>query len=313
MDLREKPGKIQSFLEIMLRIRLISIVAIVVASISFMASSWQGIASLPLGASEALGMWMAEVEGVAGVWANAQYLSVAAIAAVVLFAIFGSVRGAVASAVSFGLAFGALYILGGNENMPVMMFGALAIVSLVALVVVKVPFACGLFPFVLAWIFWSGLCAVLPASLEPTWLVWAVLSALGFASAMSLSAVAGKHLSAGVPAAGALVKAAKQMFVPVLAASLLAVCAVAFDMPAANAVDAAQASDAAANAADAAKTSNLNYWGATLYFFVFNLWFFVLQFPIMSFAPWERLRSGSRRVEMKDKKKAAGKKNSKKK
>jgi len=308
MDLREKPGKIQGFLEIMLRIRLISIVAIVIASISFVASNWQGVASLPLGASEALGMWMAEVDGVADVWANAQFLSVAAVAAVVLFAVFGSVRGAVASAVSFGLTFGALYILGGNENMPIMMYGALALVALVALVAVKVPYACGLFPFVLAWIFWSGLSAVLPSSLEPTWLVWAVLSGLGFAGAMSLSAVAGKHLASGVPAAGALVKAAKQMFVPMLASSLLAVCAIAFDMPAEAAVSAAADSSAAP-----AASSNLNYWGAALYFFVFNLWFFVLLFPIMSFAPWERLRSGSRRVEMKDKKKTAGKKPAKKK
>lgn len=303
MDLREKPGKIQSFLEILLRFRLISIVAIVVASISFVAAGWQAIASLPLGASEALGMWLAEVDGFAGVWANAQYLCVAGIASVVLMAVFGGGRGAIASAVSFALAFGALFVLGGNENMPVMMFGALALVALVALFVIKLPFACGLFPFVLAWIFWCGLCAVLPSSLEPTWLVWAVLSALGFAGVMSLGAVAGKHLAAGAPAAGALVKAAKQMVVPMLASSLLAVCAITFDMPAVvNTVE------GAGNA-----SSGPNYWGATLYFIVFNLWFFVLQFPILSFAPWERLRSGSRIVEMKDKKKSSAKKTAKKK
>lgn len=301
MDLREKPGKIQGFLEILLRFRLISIVAIVVAAISFIASGWQAIASLPLGASEALGMWMAEVEGVADAWSNAQYLCVAGIASVVLMAVFGGARGAIASVVSFALAFGALFVLGGNENMPVMMFGALALVSLVCLFLVKLSFACGLFPFVLAWIFWCGLCAVLPSSLEPTWLVWAVLSALGFAGVMALSAVAGKHLSAGVPAAGSLVKAAKQMVVPMLASSLLAVSAIAFDMPVA--VESAEAGVA---------SSGPNYWGAALYFVVFNLWFFVLLFPILSFAPWDRLRSGSRRVEMKDKKKKSATKSKKK-
>ena len=301
MDLREKPGKIQGFLEILLRFRLISIVAIVVAAISFIASGWQAIASLPLGASEALGMWMAEVEGVADAWSNAQYLCVAGIASVVLMAVFGGARGAIASVVSFALAFGALFVLGGNENMPVMMFGALALVSLVCLFLVKLSFACGLFPFVLAWIFWCGLCAVLPSSLEPTWLVWAVLSALGFAGVMTLSAVAGRHLSAGVPAAGSLVKAAKQMVVPMLASSLLAVSAIAFDMPVA--VESAEAGVA---------SSGPNYWGAALYFVVFNLWFFVLLFPILSFAPWDRLRSGSRRVEMKDKKKKSATKSKKK-
>lgn len=302
MDLREKPGKVQSFLEIMLRVRLISIVVIVVATISFIASNWQAIASLPLGASEALGMWMAEVDGFGGLWANAQYLSVAAIAAVVLFAVFGGVRSAIASVVAFGLAFGSLFILGGNESMPLMMFGVLALIALVGILFVKLSVACGLFPFVLAWAFWCGICAVLPSSLEPTWLVWAVLSALGFAGAMALSVAAGKQLSAGAPAAGALVKASKQMVVPMLSASLLALCAIAFDMPA----------SVAEEVSDAAPTTP-SYWGVALYFFIFNLWFFVFQFPIMSFAPWERLRSGSRRVEMRDKKKSSGSKSAKKK
>lgn len=300
MDLREKPGKIQGLLEIFLRVRLISMLVIVVASASFIAAGWQAIASLPLGASEALGMWMAEAGDMAALWSGSKFICVAGIAAVVLFAVFGGIRAAVAAVISFALSFGALFVLGGNENMPIMMFGALALVSLVALFLIKLSFASGLFPFVLAWTFWCGLCAVLPSSLEPTWLVWAVLSALGFAGTMALSAVAGKQLAAGAPAAGALVKAAKQMVVPMVASSLLLVCAVAFDMPAATA-EAAEGSEVAAGPC---------YWGAALYFFVFNLWFFVLQFPIMSFAPWERLRSGSRRVEMKEKKKnpAKGKK-----
>lgn len=307
MDLREKPGKVQKVMELLLRFRLISVLVIVIAAVSFVATNWQGVASLPVGASEALCMWMAEVDGVGGVWASAQFLTVAGIAAAVLFFVFGGLRGGVAAVISFALAFGGLVLLAGNESMPMIMFGALALVAVVAVVLIKLSFACGLFPFVLAWAFFSGLMAAMPAALEPNWLSWAVLSALGFAGAMALSVVAGKHLGAGVPQAGALVKAAKQMVVPMLASSVVALGAIAFDMPAVQ-----SAGEVVGEAAKAVQESSSNVWGAILYFFVFNVWFFGFMYPTMSFAPWERLRSGSRRVEMKEKK-SSGKKTGKKK
>ena len=92
--------------------------------------------------------------------------------------------------------------------------------------------------------------------------------------------VAGKHLGAGDPQAGALVKAAKQMLTPVLVGSLLLVAAISVDI---------------------SGGANLPY--SALWFVILVLWFFVFLFSISSFAPWERLRAGSRRVEMKDKKK----------
>ncbi len=58
MDLREKPGKVQTFLELMLRFRLIALVVIVVATVTFAATRLSEIVSLPLGASEAFGMWI---------------------------------------------------------------------------------------------------------------------------------------------------------------------------------------------------------------------------------------------------------------
>lgn len=299
MDLREKPGKVQKAMEFLLRIRLISLVVLVVAAVSFVATGMQNMISLPLAASDAFGMWMSSVDGVAGAWASSQFLIVAAVAAAVLCFVFAGARGGIAAVISFALSAGALVVLGGDETMPLMMFGILAAVSLVGVLFVKLSVACGLFPFVIAWAFFCGLCAALPAVLQPTWLVWAVLSALGFAGAMALSAAAGKQLAAGTPQAGALVKAAKQMVVPMVAASLLAVCAIAFDMGAA-----AEGVEEAAKAAGAVKSSN-GWLGAALYFVAFNVWFFGLMFPVMSFGPWERLRSGSRRVEMKEKKKPA--------
>lgn len=306
MDLREKPGKVQTVMELLLRFRLISVVAIVVATAAFVATKWQEIVSLPLGASEALGMWIAEIEDVATVWASAQYLAVAGIAAVVLFFVFGGIRSGFASIVSFGLAFGALFLLGGNEEMPLMMMGGLALVAALSMIVLKLSVACGLFPFVLGWCFFSGLMAALPEALEPSWRVWALLSALGFAGSMALSVSAGKHLGAGVPQAGSLVKAAKQTLMPMLLSSFVVLGALAFDM-----YTAAIATNAAGEASEAVDPTN-NIWGAVLYFFVFNIWFFGFVYPTMSFAPWERLRAGSRRVEMKDKKKKTEKKGDKK-
>ena len=294
MDLREKPGKVQTLLELLLRFRLIAVVVMVVATVSFIAKDWQSVVSLPLGASEAFGMWLAEVEGVQSAWTSAQFILVAGLAGVVMFLVFGGVRSLVASVGSIALSVAALYVMGGSESMPVPMFGALFFLSVVMILFVKLSVACGLFPFVISWLFLGGLISVLPETLEPSWLVWGVLSTFAFASAMALSAVAGKHLGLGVPAAGALVKAAKQLFAPVLIGSILVIAAIAFDMP---------AEMVAEEAGEGSTGTSSNVPGALLYFAVFNVWFFAMLFPTMSFAPWERLRAGSRRVEMKDKKK----------
>ena len=308
MDLREKPGKVQTLLELLMRFRLIAVVAMVIATVSFVATNWQEMVSFSLASSEAFGMWLAEIENVQGVWDSARFISVAGLAGVVIFTVFGGIRGGIAALVSAGLSAGALYLLGGSETMPLPMFGVLTLVALILILFAKFSVACGLFPFVLSWLFLCGLFAAIPQMLEPSWLLWAVLSAFGFASAMALSVVAGSLHGAGAPPTGALVKAAKQMLSPVLIGSLLLIAAIAFDMPADVVESAAEAGEASAENASV----SANIPGALLYFAVFNVWFFAFLFPTMSFAPWERLRAGSRRVEMKDKKKNTGKSKKKK-
>ena len=280
MDLREKPGKVQTFLELMLRFRLIAFVVMVIATVSFVATGWQEIVSLPIGASESFGMWLAETEGVKALWESARYIGVAAIACLVMFVVFGGVRAGIASAVSAVLSFAALYVLGGAESMPLPMFGILALVSLVLFLFVKWSVACALFPFVVSWLFLSGILEIVSSKFGASaGLMWGVHSAFAFACAMAFAVVAGKHLAAGVPQAGALVKAAKQLLVPVMGGALLLVAAITFDM------------------------GERNWAYAVIQFVAYAVWFYVFMFSISSFAPWERLRSGSRRVEMKDKKK----------
>ena len=282
MDLREKPGKVQTFLELMLRFRLIALVVMVIATVSFVATGWQEIVSLPIGASETFGMWLAETEGVKALWDSARYIGVAAIACLVMFVVFGGVRAGIASAVSAVLSFAALYVLGGAESMPLPMFGILALVSLVLFLFVKWSVACALFPFVVSWLFLSGILEIVSSKFGASaGLMWGVHSAFAFACAMAFAVVAGKHLAAGVPQAGALVKAAKQLLVPVMGGALLLVAAITFDM------------------------GERNWAYAVIQFVAYAVWFYVFMFSISSFAPWERLRSGSRRVEMKDKKKKA--------
>ena len=282
MDLREKPGKVQTFLELMLRFRLIAFVVMVIATVSFVATGWQEIVSLPIGASESFGMWLAETEGVKALWESARYIGVAAIACLVMFVVFGGVRAGIASAVSAVLSFAALYVLGGAESMPLPMFGILALVSLVLFLFVKWSVACALFPFVVSWLFLSGILEIVSSKFGASaGLMWGVHSAFAFACAMAFAVVAGKHLAAGVPQAGALVKAAKQLLLPVMGGSLLLVAAITFDM------------------------GERNWAYAVIQFVAYAVWFYVFMFSISSFAPWERLRSGSRRVEMKDKKKKA--------
>lgn len=297
MDLREKPGKVQTVMEFLLRIRLISVVAMVIAIAAFAATKWQEMVSLTLGASEALCVWIAEFEDVMTAWQSGQFLAVSGIAAVVLFFVFGGVRAGFASLVSIAASLGALFLLGGNERYPLIFFGVLALVAVIALIAVKLSVACGLFPFVLGWCFFTGLMVALPEALQPSWMVWTVLSTLGFASAMAFSVTAGKRLGQGVPQAGSLVKAGKQMLAPVILSSFVALGSLVFDM--------------AGNESTEVLKSNI--WGGVLYFFVYNIWFFVLLYPSMAFSPWERLRSGSRRVEMKEKKKKTVSKKSTKK
>jgi hypothetical protein len=282
MDLREKPGKVQTFLEWMLRFRLIALVVMVIATVSFVATGWQEIVSLPIGSSEAFGMWLAETEGAKALWESARYLGVASIACVVMFIVFGGVRAGVASVVAMLLSFAGLYVLGGAESMPLPMYGIFALVSLVLFLFVKWSVACALFPFVVSWLFLSGILEIISSKFDaaPS-LVWGVHSAFAFACVLALAVVAGKHLAAGVPQAGALVKAAKQLLVPVLVGALLLIAAVTYDMG----------------------TPNWIY--GVLQFVAYAVWFYVFFFSISSFGPWERLRSGSRRVEMKDKKKKA--------
>ncbi|MCQ2092797.1 MAG: hypothetical protein MJY85_08985 [Fibrobacter sp.] len=296
MDLREKPGKVQTVMEFLLRIRLISVVAMVIAIAAFTATKWQEMVSLTLGASEAFCMWIAGLEDVVTAWQSGQFLAVSGIAAVVLFFVFGGVRAGFASLISIVASLGALFLLAGNDQLPLMFFGGLSLVAVIALILIKLSVACGLFPFVLGWCFFTGLMVALPEALQPSWMVWAVLSTLGFASVMSLSVVAGKNLGQGMPQAGALVKAAKQMILPVILSSFVALGSLVFDM--------------AGN--ESTEILKNNIWGGVLYLFVYNIWFFVLVYPSMSFAPWERLRAGSRRVEMKEKKKKTVSKGKKK-
>lgn len=282
MDLREKPGKVQTFLEWMLRFRLISLVVMVIATVSFVATGWQEMVSLPLGSSEAFGMWLAETEGAKALWESARYIGVASIACVVMFVVFGGVRAGIASAVAAVLSFAGLYVLGGAESMPLPMFGVLALVSLVLFLFVKWSVACALFPFVISWLFLSGILEIVSSKFGASaGLMWGVHSAFAFACILAFAVVAGKHLAAGVPQAGALVKAAKQLLVPVLVGALLLITAITYDM------------------------GDPNWIYAALQFVAYAVWFYVFFFSISSFGPWERLRSGSRRVEMKDKKKKA--------
>lgn len=285
MDLREKPGKVQKFLELMLRFRLIALVVMVVATVSFVATGWQEIVSFPLFVSEAFGMWFADVESLSAFFASAQYISVAAIACFVMLFVFGGVRAGIASIVSTAVCFAALFVLDGGEGVVLPMFGILALVALVLFLFVKNSVACALFPFVLCCLFLKGLLCLGPWGLSenPIEFWWAAFSIFAFANSMAFALVVGKHLGAGVPQAGALVKAARQMLVPVFVGALLLVVALV-----------------QSRAEGMAGTSWLF---ASLRYLALVVWFFVFFFPITSFAPWEKLRAGSRRVQMKDKKK----------
>ena len=297
MDLREKPGKVQKFLELMLRFRLIALLVMVVVTVpmllmnvkGFLVSGWRGFFSVPVAASESFGMWLSGIQGVQGLWSSAQFLVAAGVACVAMLFVFGGVRAGVASIVSTLVSFVALLVLDGGENIVLPMFGIFALVSLVVFIFVKKSVACALFPFVLCSLFIPCLVDLSPWILSENplefWLT--AFTIFAFANSMAFALVAGKHLSAGVPQAGALVKAARQLFAPVLVGALL--------------LSVALAETQLGNA-------STSWLYVAIRYVALVVWFFVFFFPISSFAPWGRLRAGSRRVEMKDKKKKSSKK-----
>jgi len=288
MELREKPGKVQKLLELSLRFRLIFVVLMVGFAVAFVATGWQQMGSLPLGASEALGMWIAGFSNVVSAWNSSQYIFVAALSMVVLYFVFGGVRGGVGGLVALLAFVGSLFALGGDEDMLLIFFAVFAGLSLVFLLFVKWSVACALFPFVLSWLLLTGFLGWFPMMIGKAWLMWAVLSGIAFSGVVACALIAGKELGEGTPQAGALVKAGKKMLTPVLIASLLALSALVVDM---------------GGAVDGKKIGS-----AAILWVAFNVWFFGFTFGTMSFAPWERLRAGSRRVKMSDKKKKSSKK-----
>ena len=283
MDLREKPGKIQKMLELFLRFRLISILLLVIASVALVATRWQVMVSLPVASSESLGMWIAEHEGFAALWQGGQYLAVSALVLVVLQFVFAGIRGGIAGLVGLCAMVFALYALGGAENMVLIFFGVFAGVALLLLLFAKLGVACILFPFALCWVFLTGVVTALP-TFVPAYLVWSVFSVVGFSVALALSLASGKYLAEGTPQAGALVRSGKNLLLPVVISSLIAIAALLLDM-------------------NKSSLTGVKFAEAVSLWFTFNLWLYGFLFPIASFAPWERLRSKERRVKMKEKKK----------
>ena len=288
MELREKPGKVQKLLELSLRFRLIFVLLMIGFSVAFVATGWQQMASLPLGASEALGMWISRFTNVVSAWHSSQYIIVAALSMIVLYFVFGGMRGGFGGLFALAAFVGALFALGGDEDMLFVFFGVFAGLTLLLVLFAKWSVACALFPFALSWVLLTGFLAWFPLMVGKAWLMWAVLSAIAFSGVVACALVAGKELGEGSPQAGALVKAGKRMLAPVLIASLLALSALVVDMSVV--VDWRRIGCAAI------------IWAA------FNVWFFGFTFGTMSFAPWERIRAGSRRVKMSDKKKGSSKK-----
>jgi len=288
MELREKPGMVQKVLELSLRFRLIFVLLMIGFVSAFLATSWQVMGSLPLGASEALGMWVSKFTTVLSAWNSTQYLFVAGLSMLLLYFVFGGARGGIGGLLALVAFVGSLFILGGDEDMLFVFFATFVGISLLLVLVAKWSIACALFPFMISWLLLTGFLGWFPMMIGKAWLMWAVLSAVGFSGIVACALVAGKELGDGTPQAGALVKAGKRMLAPVMIASLLALSAIVVDMG--GTIDGKRIGSAAI------------LWVA------FNVWFFGFTFGTLSFAPWDRLRAGSRRVKMSDKRKKTTKK-----
>lgn len=269
MDLREKPGILQRFGEMLLRFRLIFVVVLACVCGYFFAG-YTELLTFALAMSEMLGMKVAESNFVA-LW---PWLLLLAVVLVPRFLLGGSRSGFAALVVTVVVPL-ALFGLLNTETLALPVLIGVAVLSLILFVVVKHGFGCASFPAFLAVAGWIGALGGLPVAYDR--LEVAVFATLLASDMFAVALIAGKELKNGSPKNGALLEGVRKQFFPAVIGSVLA------------AVFFAMRSVAVNGAMDLQIV--LMQLGLALGYLVY---FYGLGFSLLSFAPFARLRADKR-------------------
>lgn len=270
MDLREKRGILQRFRESILRFRLIFIVLFAVLCGIFF-GGYSAVCSFILGASEALGMRLSE-GGLGGLW---PWLLLLALLLVSRFPLAGkrsgfSLLGTSVAALAF------LFLLQGSDPIVLASLILLALVALLLLVLLKHSFGCYAFPAYLLALAFLG-CA---APFQPLFSFQeiSILLVLLLSDLLAVALIAGKTLAEGLPKASSLLEGLKLQLLPSFLGALVTAAFFAWQ------------------AGDNSALAWARHFALSISCFIL---FLLLGFPLLSFAPFSRLRAETRTLNLK--------------
>lgn len=270
MDLREKRGILQRFRESILRFRLIFIVVFAVLCGVFF-SGYSAVCSLVLGASEALGMRLAG-GNFGELW---PWLLLLALLLGSRFPLAGK-RSGFALLGTAAAAFAFLFALQGSDTVVLIALISLAVIAILLLALLRHSFGCYAFPaYLLAFAFLG--CAA-PYRAYFSFQELSALLVLLLSDLLAVSLIAGKNLHEGSPKASSLLEGLKLEFLPSLLGFLVTAAFFAW-----------QAGESSASAW-------ARHFALSISCFIL---FLLLGFPLLSFAPFSRLRAETRSLNLK--------------
>ena len=217
MDLREKPGKVQKFAEFVLRFRLIVVILLALACI-FAGPAFLDVISYVLGATEECSMCVFKLCN-GGFLASSGILIHVAVGAAVIFGLRLFVSG-FRSAMMFLIALACVPMLvlalSGSEEVILYIYGVAGLIALILCIFVKHSQTCALIPLYLMSFAYTSYCT----ATEIPELTWGAYMVLIVADTFGITILAGHELSDGTPVSGAVIKAFRKLFLPILVSAL---------------------------------------------------------------------------------------------
>ncbi len=280
MDLREKPGKVQILVEFLRRFRLIFLIILIPLCAVFMPPLFDMV-SYVLGAAENFAMQKGSF--LAG--ENLLWFSGAALCLLILRYFFFGASGLIALLWSVLFVPALLILLNGSDDVILALAGGILALLLVLTVLIKSATVCVFVPVYLSLLAVTALAVTFDFS----YFIWKSFAVLAIADLFSFGFSTGKLLREGTPKDGALIRVYSKQIFGVFFSALIVSLFFALPMILAG------------------SAGTLIAEAFIPFGFYFILMTFVI-FPLLTFAPFGRLRAEKRRVKLTDKKTAKTKK-----
>lgn len=268
MDLREKPGMIQRLGEMILRFRLIFVVVLACVC-GYLFAGYTDILTFALAMSEALGIKVATFDFVAFL----PWLLLPLFLLLPRFLACGKQAG-FTSLVLCALMPAGFFALQNAEFLALPVMVSLALLSFILFVFVKHGYGCAAFPAFLSAIGFIGAIDGLNIGVFSRHEI-AVFVTLLVCDIFTFAVIAGQKLAAGEPKNGALLWSLRKNFLPLVLTPVL--CAILF----------------AVKGGCTEPRTFVAHLALSLGYIVFALF---LSFPLLTFAPFARLRASKREM-----------------